>query len=176
MNSSRIFVLKLLSFLHWIISKGEMSQSNNNHAFFATITFYTVAGFDVEETIVEFHHMECCLSSMRHVCYITSRTEIYLWTSLSIGFEVIYKNPSQASACFQHHAFYILFNANSSCTQLMVLSNWSKIATIVFLYITSYFECISKFLNAQRKCLELRKPFVLSSSLNFWCCKLWFES
>ena len=42
----------------------------------------------------------------------------------------------------------------------------------MFTCITSSIECISKFLNAQKKHLEQRKPSNLSSSLNVRCCKL----
>ena len=93
--------------------------------------------------------------------------------SLSIGFEVVHENHSQAPAYLQPHVSYILSNINSLCRQLKVLSNESKITNFVFPYIISSIECISKFFNACRKHLKLSD---LSSSLNVKCCLLWFES
>ena len=93
-------------------------------------------------TIVEWYHMECSLSPMRPVC-----TEIYFRTSLSIGFEVIYENPSQVPEYHQPHVSYILSNTNISSAQLKVSSNWSKITSFLFTYITLSIECISKFLS-----------------------------
>ena len=114
--------------------------------------------------------------SMRPVCYINPATEIYFLTSLSIGFEVIYKNPLQVSEYFQSQVSYILSNTNYSSTQLKVLLNWSKITTFVFPYITSSVESISKVLSARRKHFEEMMPFDSSSSFNVRCYKLWLET
>ena len=142
---------------------------NSGWSFCADITSFL-------STIVECYHMECSLSPMRSVYYMIPITEIYFWTSLSNGFEVIYENPSQAPEYLQPHVSYILSNMNSSSTQLMILSDWWKITNYVLPYITSSVECFSNFLNTWMKHLEERKPFDLTSSLNVRCCKLWFES
>ena len=125
-------------------------------------------------TIVECYHIECSLSPMRPVCYITPTMEICFQSSLSNGFEAICENPLQVPEYLQPYISYILSNTNSSCTQLKLLSSWSKITSFMFPYITSSVECISKFLNARRKRFEERKPFDSSSSLNVRWCKLWF--
>ena len=96
------------------------------------------------KTIVECYQMECSLSPMRPVSYIIPTSEVF-WISLSIGFEVIYENPSLALEYLQPHVSYILSKTNNSSTQLKVLSNWSNIINFVFPYITSSIECVSKF-------------------------------
>ena len=110
--------------------------------------------------IMECYHMECSLPPVRPVCYINPITEIYFRSSLSIGFEVMYENPS-------HYICWIL---------TAHLLSWRYYQKFVFPYITLSIECVSKFLNAQRKHREQRKPSDLNSSLNDRCCKLWFES
>ena len=50
-----------------------------------------------------------------------------------------------------------LSNTNSSSTQLKVLSNWSKTTNLMFWFITSLIECVSKFLNVWMNLLGQRK-------------------
>ena len=74
-------------------------------------------------TIAEYYHMECLLFTMWPTCYLFPTTEIYFQFTISISFEVIYKNTLQVTGYLQPHISYMLSYTNSSSTQLKVFSN-----------------------------------------------------
>ena len=59
-------------------------------------------------TIVECYYMDFSVSSMKHMCYLLPTMEIYFQTATSVGFEVIFENPSEVPECLQPHVSYVL--------------------------------------------------------------------
>ena len=103
-------------------------------------------------TIVECYTMKMLFFS-HEICMLFISNN-----SISIGFKVVYENPSQVPEYLQPHVSYILSYNKSSSTQLKELLNWSNISNFLFPNIMLSIESISKFLSARRKHHEQRKP------------------